>query len=290
MSAVLLIVPPAWTGGGKSPSPEEAAMKARAKALIAAFDRGDAAALAAFWTEDGDYVDEGGRRYQGRKAIEAYFSKLLAAGKGAKLKIHRTAFRFVRPDLAIGDGVMEVFPPGGGPTTSTRYTAVQVKQDGQWLFESVRESVITPPSHTEKLDDVAWLIGDWADEGKEGARTHASFTWAENNNFIVNHFATTLQDVPLAGGTQWIGWDPAARGVRSWVFDSTGSLSESTWTREGNRLVSKTRTTLSDGKRASSTNVLTRIDADHFTIQWTQRTLEGKPLPDTKVVRLARVP
>jgi uncharacterized protein (TIGR02246 family) len=289
MSATLLVVSSARTGDAKGPSPDETAMRAKAKALIAAFNNGDAAAMAAFWTENGDYVDEGGRRYQGRKAIEEYFRKLFSAAKGAKLRVHRTAFRVVRPDLAIGDGIMEVFPPGGGPTSSARYTAVQVKQDGQWLFESVREAVVTPPSQAEKLEDAAWLIGDWADEGKKGALTHLSFSWAENNNFIVNHFATTLQDVPLAGGTQWIAWDAAAKSIRSWVFDSTGSISESTWTRDGDRLVSKTRTTLPDGKTASSTNIVTRIDADHMSVQWTQRAVNGKPLPDTKVVKLVRV-
>jgi uncharacterized protein (TIGR02246 family) len=290
MSAVLLIGSSAWTGDAKGPSSDELAMKARAKALIAAFNQGDAAAVAAFWTENGDYMDEGGRQYQGRKAIEDYFHKLFAAGKGAKLRVHRKSLRLVRPDLAIGDGIMEVFPPGGGPSTAARYTAVQVKQDGQWFFESVREALVTPPTQAEKLDDVSWLIGDWADEGKKGAGTHMSFSWAQNNNFIVNNFVTTLQDVPVAGGTQWIAWDAAAKSIRTWVFDSTGSISISTWTRDGDRFTSKTKTTLPDGKRATSVNILTRIDANHITVQWTHRAVDGKELPDTPIVKLVRVP
>jgi uncharacterized protein (TIGR02246 family) len=268
------------------------AIQARNKAMIAAFNKGDAAAVAAFWAKNGDYMDEGGKRYQGRKAIEGYFARLFAAGKGARTRIHRTAFRFARPDLAIGDGIIEVFPPGGGPSTSSRFTAVQVKRGGKWYFESVREAVVTPPTQAEKLEDVGWLVGDWAEEaskGGKGGQAHMSFSWAENNNFIVNHFATTLEDVPVAGGTQWIAWDAAAKSIRSWVFDSTGSISEATWRRDGDRLVSKTQTILPSGKTASMSTVVTRIDANHVTVQWTNRSVDGKPLADTKVVKLARV-
>jgi uncharacterized protein (TIGR02246 family) len=286
----LLIAPVAARGQGKIPSSDEKAFHDRSQALIAAFNKGDAKAIAAFWTEDGDYMDEGGRRIQGRAAIEQYFQKLFAAGKGAELRIHKTGFRLVRPDLAIGDGVMEVIPPGGGPSTSARYTTVSVKQSGQWLMESVREAVVTPPTHAEKLDELAFLIGAWAPENiKEGPAMNLAFSWAENNNFIVGNFATTLKDVPVAGGTQWIAYDPAAKSIRAWVFDSTGSISESRWTCEGKRLVSKTTTTLPDGKQATSSNVVTRLDDNTITLQFTQRSVDGKTQPDSAPIKLKRV-
>jgi uncharacterized protein (TIGR02246 family) len=290
LGIVLLIAPTAWTGDEKIPSADEKAIQANSKAMIAAFNKGDAKALASFWTENGDYMDEGGRRIQGRAAIEEYFQKLFAAGKGAELHIHKTAFRLVRPDLAIGDGVMEVIPPGGGPSTSARYTAVQVKQSGQWLIESVREAVVTPPTHAERLDDLAWLIGAWVpDDAKKGPSMTLSFSWAENNNFIVNHFTTTVQDVPVAGGTQWIAWDPAAKSIRAWVFDSTGSISEASWTKEGNRLMSKTTTILPDGKKATSNNIVTRVDDNCITVHMTNRAVDGKAQPDAPEMKLKRV-
>jgi uncharacterized protein (TIGR02246 family) len=291
LSVGMLLVPMAWTGGDKLPASEQQALEARSKELIAAFSRGDAKTIAAFWTENGDYMDEGGRRVQGRSAIEAYFQKLFDAGKGAELHIYRTGFRLVRPDLAIGDGVMEVIPPGGGLSTSARYTAVQVKQDGQWFFESVREAVVTPPSQAEKLEDVAWLVGGtWvAEDGKKGPSMSMTFSWAENNNFIVNHFSNMVQEVPVAGGTQWIGFDPAAKTIRAWVFDSTGSISEATWVREGNRLKSKTTTTLVDGRKATSNNIVTRIDDNNVTLQMTNRSVDGKAQPDSQEYKLKRV-
>jgi uncharacterized protein (TIGR02246 family) len=286
----LLLAPVAWTGGDKLPTADEQAFEARAKALIIAFNQGDAKTVAAFWTENGDYMDEGGKRVQGRPAIEQYFQKLFAAGKGAELRVHKTGLRLVRPDLAIADGVMEVIPPGGGPSTSARYTAVNVKQDGKWLFESVREAVVTPPTQAEKLTDVAWLVGAWGpDDAVKGPGASFTFSWAENNNFITGHFATTVKDVPVAGGTLWIGWDGAAKGIRSWVFDSTGSISEASWTSDGKRLTSKTTVTMPDGKRATLVSVVTRMDDDHCTWQMTQRSVDGQSMPDSEVIKLKRV-
>ncbi len=286
----LLLAPAAWTGGGKLPADEQQAFEGRAKSLIAAFNAGDAKGVASFFTEDGDYMDEGGRRVQGRLAIEEYFGKLFAASKGAELRIHRTGLRLVRPDLAIGDGVMEVLPPGGGPSTSARYTAVQIKQDGQWYIASIREAVVTPPTQAEKLADLAWLIGEWMpEENGKGPGAHFAFSWAENHNFITGHFTSTVKDVPVAGGTLWIGYDASAKGIRAWVFDSTGSISEASWTIDGTRLTSKTTVTLPDGKKASLTNIITRSDDDHFTWQSTQRVVDGQPQPDSALIKLKRV-
>jgi uncharacterized protein (TIGR02246 family) len=285
----VLVASSAWTADTKSNSTDEKALAERSKALIAAFNKGDAEAVAAFWTPDGDYMDEEGHLYQGRKAIEDSFRKLFAAAKGAELRTHRTSFRFVKPDLAIGDGLMEVVPPDGGPPTVARYTAVNVKEDGRWYLASVREAVATPPSNAEKLEDVAWLIGAWTNEDDKGPGAKASFSWAENQNFIVSTFSTTLKDVPVAGGTQWIGWDGAAKHIRSWSFDSNGAISEAVWSTDGdNRLVSKATTTLPDGTKVSATNVVTRVDAGHFTWQSTKRTADGKSLPDTPAVKMKR--
>src|SRR5438067_695786 len=101
---------------------EERALQQRAADFVAAFNRGDAAAVAAFWTADGDYVDQFGHALRGRKAIEAAFRKQFADAPGAKLRIIPATLRWVKPDLAIEDGAAEVFPASGGPPAVARYT------------------------------------------------------------------------------------------------------------------------------------------------------------------------
>jgi uncharacterized protein (TIGR03000 family) len=51
----------------------EAALRKRAEEFIAAFNSGDANAVAAFWAPDGDYIDQAGTTLSGRQAIAAAF-------------------------------------------------------------------------------------------------------------------------------------------------------------------------------------------------------------------------
>ena len=43
------------------------------------------------------------------------------------------------------------------------------------------------------------------------------------------------QDRIDMAGMQIIGWDPAAKQIRSWVFDSDGAFGEGVWNKQGNR-------------------------------------------------------
>ena len=61
---------PASAGQPKGNPQDEAAIQKNAEAFVAAFHKGDAKALAAFWTPDGDYTDLTGRRRTGRGACD----------------------------------------------------------------------------------------------------------------------------------------------------------------------------------------------------------------------------
>src|SRR5215471_6126836 len=75
---------PADAEGRKAEEKEQPA-KGRRADFIAAFNKGDARAVAAFWTPDATYVDQAGREYKGREAIQQLYEKVFAARKGAKL-------------------------------------------------------------------------------------------------------------------------------------------------------------------------------------------------------------
>src|SRR5262249_5640458 len=94
---------------------EEAALLKNAEAFVEALHKGDAKALAALWTPDGDYTSQKGRELKGRDAIEKAFSTFFAENKGLKLRIDILGLRFVTPDVAVEDGMTSVIPPDNGP-------------------------------------------------------------------------------------------------------------------------------------------------------------------------------
>jgi uncharacterized protein (TIGR02246 family) len=273
----------------RAPTPDEEAILKNAEGFIAAFHKGDAKGLAAFWVDNGDYTDITGRLLKGRGAIEEAFVGLFAENKGLKLRIDSHSLRFLTPDVAVEEGVTSVIAPDGGPPSRAHYAITHVKKDGQWKLGSVRDTPYKAPSNYEHLKALEWALGEWADENQGGAVARASFAWAENQNFIVSSFASTFKNIAVGGATQWIGWDPAAKQIRSWTFDSSGGFGEGVWTIDGDKLTIKTTATLRDGKKMTSTSVVTRIDADTLTWRSVERAVDGKPLPDQKEVRMKRV-
>lgn len=272
---------------GGNPADEAAILK-NAEAFVASFEKADAKALAAHWTAQGDYTDQAGKTISGREAIEKSFTEFFGENKGLKLRIDITGLRFITADVAVEDGMTSVINPDGTPPSRARYTIVHVKKDGKWLLDSVREAPYTPPSNYEHLKALEWAIGDWADDVKEGETARISFEWTDNQNFIVSHFTTTIKNVSIGGGTSWIGWDPNAKTIRGWMFESSGGFGESTWTKDGKTWTIKSSAVLPDGKKVSATNVVTRIDADTITWEVKDRTLDGKPQPDIKPVRMKK--
>jgi len=276
-------------GQAKGITKEEAALQKAAEAFVAAFNKGDAQAVAAHWAPDGDYIDQEGKLLKGRKAIEKAMQGFFAENKGAKLRINIGSVRLVSPTTAIEDGTTDVIPADGSVPHRARYTIVHVKQDGQWLLASVREAAYTAPNHSEHLRGLEWLIGGWADEAEKGEVAQVHFSWSDNGNFIISSFSTSIKGVPIGGGTQWIAWDPAMKRIRSWTFQSSGGFAEAVWTQDSNKWLSKTTATLPDGKKVTATNIVTRVDANTVTWQSTGRMVDGKAVPDSPAVRMKRL-
>jgi uncharacterized protein (TIGR02246 family) len=274
----------------KNDPKEEAALFKKAEAFVDAFHKGDAKALAGFWTPDGDYTDQHGKLRQGREAIEKVFHDFFAEHKGLKLRISITNLRFVTPDVAIEDGITEVLSADGGPPSRARYTIVHVKKDGQWFLSSVRDAVYAPPTHYDQLRELEWLVGSWAGENGKGETARATFAWAENQNFIVASITTTFKSISIGGATQWIGWDASTKEIRSWTFETGGGFGEGTWKRDGNKWIIKSSAVLKDGKKMTATHVLTRIDAETMTWLSKDHTVDGKMSPVGIEIKLKRVP
>jgi uncharacterized protein (TIGR02246 family) len=261
----------------------------RAQEFVAAFNRGDAKAVAGFWTTDGSYVDPEGNEVKGRDALEKMYQELFTEVKGAQLALRTMSTRMLAPGVAVEEGITELRLADGGPPSLARYSAVLVKKDHLWYLDSLRESVVKPASNAEHFKDLGWLIGDWVGEKDKGLSGTDSFDWAENQNFIVSSFTTTLDGVPVAGGTRWIGWDAAAKQIRSWSFYSSGGFAEGVWTQNGNSWTIKSTATTAAGKKVSAVQILTRVDANHATWQPTNMTVDGQAVPDAPALKFKRI-
>jgi uncharacterized protein (TIGR02246 family) len=282
----------AGPGVGQQPkgdATDKEALAQNAEAFIEAFNKGDAKALAAFWTPDGDYTNQSGRHRKGREALEKAFQSFFAENKGVTLRIESESLRFATPEVAIEDGTSFVLNSEGAPPSRARYTVVHVKRDGKWFLSSVRDAPFVPPSNNENLQGLEWAIGDWSGEAGKGETEHLSLSWTDNQNFLIGTFAATSKGVSVGEATHWIGWDPQAKRIRSWIFDASGGFGEGAWTRDGDNWVIKAKLVHQDGKNATATYHIRRVDADTLRLQGTDRTLEGKAIPDTKEYKLKRV-
>ncbi len=243
---------------------DRAALDEVVASFTRAFDRGDAKAVAATFAEDAQVVDEEGKATVGRQAIEALFASSFQAHPGARIALTVESRLFATPEVAVEEGTAEIRPAAGVEAEVTRYTATYVKKDGRWLHATVRDHASDADSPHEHLKDLAWLVGDWVNEGPE-ALVHSTWSWDEGGNYLLRSFSVQVAGKPLWKGTERVAWDPSMRAFRSWVFDEAGGFVESTWSRDdGGRWVLASRASLRDGRVVEETRTLSRVGKDHL--------------------------
>ncbi len=267
---------------------DEAAIRKAVESYVAAFNRGDAKALAALWSPDAVYTNRlSGEQVVGRAEIEKQFAAILAEAKGAKLESQTESIRFLSPNVAVEEGTAKVIRPDQEPEES-EYTAVYLKRDGQWLLDRVsEEDQPLVPSHYEQLKDLEWMIGRWVDQDDD-ATVVTECNWTRNNNFIARSFTVQTGERIDMAGMQIIGWDPSSKQIRSWVFDSDGGFGQATWKKKGNRWYIQQSGVLPDGRKSSAVNVITCLDDETCALQSINRTVDGELLPNVEEVKLRK--
>ena len=291
---LLLLVARVATAADATPSSmsdDETAIRANVDKYVEAYNRRDSRTMAAMWSPDAVYLDpDTDERYVGRDAIVKHFDDVLAGSEDAKLAVTVDSVDFVSPNVAIEKGTAVVTYSKYPPETTT-YSAVDVKRDGQWLLDRVTEEEvpISPPSHYEDLKQLEWLVGSWVD-GDGKATIQTKIEWTKNRNFLRRSFAVVLGDQINMSGMQIIGWDPAAKQIRSWVFDSEGGFAEATWKHQGNQWFIQNSGTLADGGKATSLNILTYVDDNTFKWESVNREVDGELLPNVDEVTVVRAP
>jgi uncharacterized protein (TIGR02246 family) len=270
--------------GAKS---DEAAIRAKVESYTAAYNRGDAKAVAAHWSDSGEWISPSGQTFVGKKAIEKELRVLFAENKGVHIEVINPTVRLISPDTAIEEGTVRVLRAGEAPEEST-YLALHVKKGGEWKLNTVRETdVPEAAAQRSPLEDLAWLGGQWTDT-RPGATIAANVSWTKNKAFLTYSFKASAPGIDDLEGTQIVGWDPSAGTIRSWMFDSDGGFGEGIWSRKGDTWTIKFSQVLPDGRKASAVNSYRRLDENTMTWKSVNRWVGGQPLPNVEEVKLVR--
>jgi uncharacterized protein (TIGR02246 family) len=261
---------------------DRAAIRKTLKSFAEAFQKGDAAAAAAYLTSGAELVPDEGSPVCGRDAIQNAFANHFNKRPRATIKLELESLNFPSRDTAVEEGEMKV-SNDMGETTNNRYEVLYVREDGKWLVAMIRER----PSEQTALKDLEWLIGSWSAQTPE-AEVRTTYEWFGNKSFIRAHFTVRGKERTFTG-MQMIGTDPKTGALRTWTFEFDGGFGEGTCTRDGKKWTFETATALSDGSVLTATNIMVQINADTFTWQPVNLTVDGEQVPEMAPVKITRV-
>ncbi len=272
----------------RDPAADEAAIRKADAAYVQAFNKHDAKALADTWSPEAVYLNRvTGDEVTGRAAIAEEFATVFKHQPEVKLELNVQSIQFVSPNVAVEQGIAKTLLPKDD-AEEEEYSAVFVRRDGQWLLDRVTEKAeeITP-SRYEQLKPLEWMIGHWVDKD-DNVDIETECKWTKNQSFITRSFTVAAEGKVDISGMQVIGWDPVAKAIRSWTFDSDGGFAEATWTFKKDRWFIQNKGYLADGRKATMTNVIKPIDQNSFTWQTNDRTAGGELLPNIDEVLIVR--
>lgn len=266
----------------------EAAILATVDQFVAAYNAHDAKAVAELFLPQAQVVDENDTTIQGRAEIEVLFAGVFEESPEAVIEVSVESIRFIGTALAIETGVTNTVRPDGVVPEQGRYSVVHVLQDEKWLMGLVRD-IPAEPTHRDHLQTLAWLVGDWIDESRQGI-VKTSCNWSDNDSFLLQEIAVHQAGQEAMTISQRIGWDPLTKHIKTWVFDSEGGYGESTWTPTETGWLIKATSVNSDGSTTSATNHIEPTGMDRYVFRSVDRVVAGELLPPVEVVVVRQPP
>src|SRR6516164_4182064 len=171
-------------GEGTNPSsPENQSTDDDSRKYEEAYNKGDAKALADFYSDDVYYIDQDGAEVKGRDAMEKLLADNFKQNPGAKLAVTTEEVKQLGPDVKVSRGLATVTMPDG-TAVATRYTAVRVKKGDHWEISQLTETEAPAPNASSQLGALEWLVGTWQDKS-EDQTVETKVSWAGDKNFLV---------------------------------------------------------------------------------------------------------
>jgi uncharacterized protein (TIGR02246 family) len=262
------------------------------KAMTTAYNQADAKGLAAVFTDDAILFGPDGDAVRGRDAIGRHYGDAFDSGPTCKIAEEVEAVHFLSPEVASAIGHFHLDDEKGTALFSGRYSLIAVRKQNEWKLAELRDLATARGDTADKggpLRELEWLVGDWVDEGEDG-KVASTVRWEEGKKFLVRRYSIQVDGEPSRSGAQWIGWDPQAKQIRSWVFDSDGDFGQGRWTRSDNAWIIKASGITGDGLTTSSTQLIEPINKDSLKLRSTDRIVGSELLPDIEEVVMVRRP
>jgi uncharacterized protein (TIGR02246 family) len=265
------------------------AVRKRALQLVELFNGAKADDVAAMFLPNGELITEAGTVFQGPAEIKDVLAKFFVQFPAAKLALNIESIRLVGP-VAIDEGTRTMSTADGSVKAQFRYIAVWAKTDSDWQLASFRDFADDPaPTPHDQLQSLAWLVGEWINEGADG-KVAITYRWSDDKNYLLGDYQMTRADGTSRNSTQRIGWDPSQGRFRSWLFDEDGGFAEGAWTVVDDGAVIKSSSVNPDGTTATATLNITTKDKDHFTIEGTDRIVGDMLDEDFEITVTRRAP
>ncbi len=263
--------------------PDQDALREAIGSFAEAFEKGDAKAVAAHWTANGEYIADDGTTIRGRAELEKDYADAFGKGNRQTLEVEVESVRFPSRDNAVVEGHFKLRRAKTGEFVASRCSFLFAREDGKWLIAIARES----PGDGLTVRDLEWLIGTW-EAKREGTVVSTKYEWTTNKTFVRCNISIA-QDGKTLTGMQMIGKMPSTGGLHAWTFEDSGGIGDADITRDGKKWMFAARGSTADGRVLTATNIMTPVDADSFLWHAVERTLDGEPVPDQSPIKVNRV-
>ncbi|MDR3622330.1 MAG: SgcJ/EcaC family oxidoreductase [Paludisphaera borealis] len=254
--------------------------------FVKAYNAKDAKALGPLFTPEAEIEDDG-EVTKGRDAIVERFLGMFKEDGGDSLSVNSDSLRFLGTDIAIEQGTASLTTRAGEPPQTNRYSVIYARQGGRWLHASILDEQPDEDSPHEQLEQLAWMLGEWVNEGDEGI-VNTTCTWSDDGNFLQRVFEVKVEGRIALSGTQRIGWDAQRKQFRVWVFDDRGGFADGLVSRDGERWIIKTSGVRSDGRSVSVTTAFTALGKDKILWETLERSVSGEVVSGTDQFYLVR--
>ena len=272
-------------------SAAERAIREEAKRLIAEYNSKNAKNFAALFLPNADYEFDTGKILVGRAEIESYFADVFEKYPNAKAVYKETRIRLITPQIGTEEGLFGVTNLLDESESDEQVVITWILSDNHWRIASMREMTLKSKAGTahNRLNQLAWLIGDWIDESHESV-VNTSCRWSDDGNFLLRDFKVHVRGENVLSTTQRIGWDPLTQKIRSWFFDSNGGFGESIWSWTGEQWVIRVSSVREDGAIAASLDFLTPVSGDTYRWKSSHRIAGDEGLSDLDVLIVRQPP